>query len=392
MDSSKRMTVLALGFGLLGIGGYRIYTQCAQHACKMDGDRMEYMDRCERHHRHGSFRDVALNWEAPTSDPRYQTMMAKQFAVQPNEWLAVDVPIGDVVVETADIQEARIEVRMAAQDELLGRAFFQDMKFSADRNGKTVRITSSKDVRIWNRWNGQNGDARFQIVVLIPKSFNIQLMSGSGNLSVADLEGSAQLWSQAGDIVTNNIQGAEIKVQTAAGDVQMGNLKGRVRIESKAGDVRLGKVEAHDLLSIFTEAGDIEAGTLSAAQISIQTAAGNISVTDIAGDTDIRSLAGNINIAHMSGHLEAATETGDVQVKVHECEGTSVKSKTGDIDIEMPAGSGVQIHAEGNQLDVSGSFAFEGRQNDRMMQGEMNGGGVVVNVSATEGAVQISMN
>ncbi|HRR07506.1 MAG TPA: DUF4097 family beta strand repeat-containing protein [Rhodothermales bacterium] len=381
MDVRKRLLILALGFGLMGIGAYQINHQKSKH----------YQEKRRHCPRSAGFHSAHYSILDKTDFPEsaYQTMFSRTFGVQDGQSLQVDIPIGDVRIETSERNKAHIEFKMASHDSRKAKAFFDRLMFNVTQEGSLVRVFSQKD-RHWSTWEDDpSGNANIRVILRIPKSFNVHIRTGIGDISTQALVGEVRLSSDAGDISTESISGNTIEIQTEAGDISTGNLTGNVRIDTNAGDINLGVVKAFHRLDIHSAAGSIEADQLHANQISIRSEAGDIAVREVKGTTEIKTQAGNISIQHMFGKLEAISEAGDVEVRLHECSGASLDTETGDIEISVPESFGAILDLKGSEVEVSSEIATQ--QNDTgTIRTELNGGGPLIEARTGVGSISLT--
>lgn len=381
MDTRKRLVILALGFGLMGIGAYQMYHHKAKRY-------QELRRHCHRSiNVHTGIQVFGETTDFPES--AYKTMLTRKFAVQDAQHLQVQIPIGDVRIETVEHHEASVEFRMAAHNSQKAKHFFDRLRFESTQEGSLIRVFSHKD-RHWSTWEDDpSGNANIRIVIQIPRSFNVQVKTGIGDISTQALRGEVRLSSDAGDILTDSIIGNTIEIQTEAGDITTGNLTGNVRIDTNAGDISLGVVKAYHRLDIHSAAGSIEADQLHANQITIRSEAGDISIREVKGTTEVKTQAGNISIQHMFGKLEALSEAGDVNVRLHECSGASLDTQIGNIEILVPESFGALLDFEGTEIQLPNKVPSE-TDIKGSVSTEINGGGSLIEARAGAGTIRLS--
>jgi len=189
-------------------------------------------------------------------------MRTESFATPRAVRLRINIPSGDVELETADVAETTVELDAdGVEDEVLiearSRADGHEVVIDADRVGRgfprnvsfRLRVVvpdgadvesnlASADLRARGRFghveaNIASGDADLERV----ESANVN--SASGDLMIREAAGDLKINTASGDVDLRSVTAGEVKVQTASGDVSVGIAKGSrlwVDAHSLAGD------------------------------------------------------------------------------------------------------------------------------------------------------------
>ncbi len=226
-------------------------------------------------------------------------MRTESFATPGPVRLRINIPAGDVEVETADTDETTIELEAsgrnaeeAEQDvtiELRARGDGDEVIVDADRVGGflrnasfSVRIVAPQGAGLETnlasadlRGRGRYGDVQVNIAsgdVELEQVASAGLNSASGDIRIADAAGTVGVNTASGDVDLRCVREGEVKVQTASGDVQVGIASGS----------RLW-VDAQSLAGETSSELDLEAGPTGGdegplVELRVQTMSGDIAV------------------------------------------------------------------------------------------------------------------
>jgi DUF4097 and DUF4098 domain-containing protein YvlB len=203
--------------------------------------------------------------------------------------LDVQVPIGDIDVETIDGDESFVTVTGSEKIlahmrvELEGRTLVVAMK------GKN---TFGISISIGDFSFFQGGSGGLHVRAQVPHSSaasittasadtklrgryaKLNAKSASGDLVVSgEIEGDANLKTVSGDARFDRI-GGDLRGNTVSGDVAAGTIDGSVEIRSVSGDVRFGSVRA-GTVTVQSVSGDIEVGVAPGTNLDVD--AGSVS-------------------------------------------------------------------------------------------------------------------
>ena len=263
-----------------------------------------------------------------------ERVVQRRFDVGPGGTLTIDIPDGDVEVETGNRSDVQVEVFLSSRDMEWARERFDRMEFKAEASGNTVTVTARRVRTRRSDWGRGRGPG-FGILtrVSVPQRFN------------AD-------------------------ISTEDGDIFLGDLDGRVVLNSSDGDIELGRIRG-DELSVETSDGDITADALEARQ------------------TDIRTSDGDIDIRAVGGAIRATTSDGDIRVRLAQAGDVRLRTSDGDITIYAPMSLKAEIDFDGEDLNVDRGFAITGRLTRRRVSGTLNGGGPLIQAGTHDGSITL---
>ncbi len=244
---------------------------------------------------------------------RTETFMTpRQLAVN------VKLPRGDVEVETADVQEATVELTGSGEralqqierseirfenrgdhDELIVDADPEDFGWSAGRVKLSISLGSRRD--------------HIKVRIRVPHGTTLRTESGSADVSAAGRYAAVELKTASGDVRVDEVErDAEVKV--ASGDVRIGRVGGSVKLQTAAGDLSVGPVAGK--AEIKTAAGDVNLEEVGAG-LSVHSVSGDLRVGSVTeGKVELKSVSGDMLIGVRRGSrvwMDVKTVTGDAR-------------------------------------------------------------------------------
>jgi len=268
-----------------------------------------------------------------------------------------------------------------------------------------------------------------QFEIAIPRNYNLEVITGAGDITAGDIGGTAFLKTQGGNISAGSIggsvfreisrgrpvarletEGGHIKVHgvsgdltafTAGGHINAGNITGDASLHSGGGHIRARQIggradletvggnitvgKAASFVSVHTGGGQIDFGEV-AGSVRAQTGGGGIHVIYVSGPMEVESNGGSICLTGASGALQAATTGGSITAWINpnapagkgpvRLEAPSqLASGTGDIIVYLPRNLAANIDvlvANGTEHYIEADSALH-----MTMQGPMNGIGQV---------------
>jgi hypothetical protein len=278
------------------------------------------------------------------------------------------------------------------------------------------------------------------IEVIIPKNYNLDVMTGGGNIEVEDVNGFATLATAGGNIVAGNIGGpahlttdgghitvknvaGELVAATGGGHITTGSVDGSATLHTSGGHIRVASVNGIARVSTGggnvsvehsgselvaeTSGGQIEVGE-TAGLVRARTGGGGIRVVRVSGPTDLQTSGGSIYLTQVDSAVKASTGAGGITAwfvapakKPDQCE---LQSGEGDIVVYIPRELPITIDAQvqsGDEHHVTFDPSFpmtvsrdanaNGGESIRA-EGVLNGGGEVVHLRALAGNIRVAVS
>ncbi len=300
----------------------------------------------------------------------YQTVVQKEFSVQPGGKLVMENINGDVSVHTWTDNRVKIEETLRIDvftkgeaEEIIARA-----QSSYSAQGNTVLV------------HGLDGRHRLEqrFDIMLPQKFDLSVQTSGGDIQVDELAGKVDLTTSGGDIELTTITGG-VDVKTSGGDLTFKNIEGPILANTSGGDVTITNIngeseiktsggsivvtDAKKNCQLHTSGGDIEIRNM-AGDLRGFTSGGDISVIGCSGKVEMKTSGGNLVLENLKGRVDAATSGGDIQGKGFGAPVT-VATSGGDVDLSdvqaavTAATSGGDIEVEITLKDFSQPHGVE---------------------------------
>jgi DUF4097 and DUF4098 domain-containing protein YvlB len=256
-----------------------------------------------------------------------------------------------------------------------------------------------------------------------------EVKTSDGTVETTGVDGNVALETGAGELRIDRIRG-DCKLNTGGGDVHVGVIGGGLRCTSQAGKITVGTVKGDAVMK--TLGGDISAveikGPTTAetgaggihiircgAGVNASTVGGPIVVEHAGGIVTARNLAGPVNVGAAtgvqcesgSGGVRVTNVTGPMRVQTSlgniiaalmgpHLADSFLATANGDISVTIPSNVGVNIRAQNDLADtmrriISDFSTITVRRQGRQLvaEGQVNGGGPLLQLSATVGTIFI---
>jgi len=277
----------------------------------------------------------------------------------------------------------------------------------------------------------RSADAQFwvQFEVAVPRGYSIEVNTEAGDITTADVGGTASLHTQGGNIKTGRIgvsgphnapwgrsvakletEGGHIQVLDVGGDltaitggghINVGNIAGDASLRTGGGHIRAGQIggraeletvggnitvaHAGSFVSVRTGGGQIDFGEVRGS-VHAQTGGGGIRVMYVSGPMELESSSGSICLTRVAGALQAATSGGTITAwinpdapagggNVRLAGASQLASGNGDIIVFLPRNLAANIDAtviNGGERHIEADPALH-----MTMQTSANGSGPV---------------
>jgi DUF4097 and DUF4098 domain-containing protein YvlB len=184
-------------------------------------------------------------------------MRTETFQTPEPPTLRVNLPSGDIRIETADTAETIVELSGPHEDEA---------RIELRRNEVVVEIERKKLF-------GSGRD--HTVVVFAPHGSRVDAQSASADVEARGRFSEVSVDSASGDVALAGVDG-RVNVNTASGDVRVDAAGGELRVNSASGDVVVGELESG--ARIRTASGDVAIRSVGAGKVDVQSASGDVEV------------------------------------------------------------------------------------------------------------------
>ena len=178
------------------------------------------------------------------------------------------------------------------------------------------------------------------VEVNIPKNYNLDVMTGGGNIEAEDVIGFATLATAGGNIVAGNIAGpahlttdgghitvrnvaGELTAATGGGHITTGSIEGNAMLHTGGGHIRVASVDG--IAHVSTGGGNVSVER-SGSELVAETVGGQIEVGETAGLVQAKTGGGGIRVVRVSGPTDLETSGGSIYLTEVD---SAVKASTG---------------------------------------------------------------
>jgi DUF4097 and DUF4098 domain-containing protein YvlB len=221
-----------------------------------------------------------------------------------------------------------------------------------------------------------------------------KLVTGGGLIRVGTVGGGLHCSTGAGKIQVGTVHGAAI-LETVGGDISAADVGGTVRAETGGGGIHI--VKAGGAVTAGTGGGQIVVGTANG-MVTARNMAGPVKV-GAAWGVQCESGSGGINVSNIAGGMRVSTSLGNIMASLLAgklAADSFLATGNGDITVFIPSNVGVNVRAQNDLADSTRRIAvdFPGvrvRRQGRLIvaEGPVNGGGPLLEISATVGTIFI---
>ena len=320
-----------------------------------------------------------------------EAMIDRSFKVADGGNLHVAVSDGDVTIETHKADEVHVRVIVTASTSERARRLFEAQRFEVAHSRNTVRISTNPTGYDWRRrpWSGEPHG--IHVMVVVPSTFDTDVLTSDGNIAVSSLSGTVNLRTSDGDIRTGTLSGdvatittsdgdvvaegfdsdtvhvrssdgdfvfgevgtKRFEAITSDGDVRIANLTGDATLRTSDGDLDLGRIDGSSVRAITSD-GDIRIGSIRARRAVLRTSDGDISVRELAtSESTVYSSDGTIDLSRVDGDLTVTASDADIRIGSIRARRAVLRTSDGDISVRELATSESTVHSSDGTIDLS---------------------------------------
>jgi len=205
--------------------------------------------------------------------------------------LLVSIPSGDVIVETADVEETVVTVD--GSEKLIEQTF-------VEQDGKriTVQYRGKQGLGITIEIGGFSigSGEKLKVHARIPHASTAELTTASADMNVDGTLRRLETKTASGDLAVRGKVEGNATVKTVSGDAQLDEVVGDLTVNSVSGDVRVADVFG----SVRTKSvsGDVRVDRAQGPEATLQSVSGDIRLGVAAGtnvDVDANTVSGDLD-------------------------------------------------------------------------------------------------
>lgn len=239
----------------------------------------------------------------------------------------------------------------------------------------TINIINSSelvDITIKQRhdhnWNDWKLIYNVSLEVYVPRETACTLRSSDGDIKIKGLSGKQKCRTSDGDIELYGING-DVNGQTSDGDITLQDVVGTVVLTTSDGDIAADNIEGD--ASFVTSDGDIE-------------------MYGIVGYTSAKTSDGDITFKNLAGAFKGQTSDGDIMGNIVKLNNDlRLSTSDGNIRVSVPKGLGLDLYLKGEDLNTN-LEEFSGQAKEHLIQGKVRGGGVLVELTSSDGQITLA--
>jgi len=323
----------------------------------------------------------------PAQNPDYSFKESYKVSNAPS--LRIESHDGNVAVFASDKNEIEVFYIVKKAGRLL------DIKREDLEEDLTIEViadANNLEIYVKQKYLNNISDWRNRINVSFeiytPKKTTCDLRCSDGNITINGLNANQKIRSSDGNLDLKNIVG-NINARTSDGNLDASDITGDLELITSDGNIDINRVKGS--IEAKTSDGNASIENIQGA-IDLVTSDGNISLFNASGDMILRTSDGSITFRDLSGSLKARTSDGRIRGNMIQLLGKlELTTSDGNIDVVIPKKMGLDIYLRGETV-YTRLDNFSGTSKNDLIEGRLNGGGIRVDLQASDGDVNLSFN
>jgi DUF4097 and DUF4098 domain-containing protein YvlB len=287
------------------------------------------------------------DWGSFGDSHAYEKNFHYSYALKPGGRLEIENYNGSIEIAGWDREQVEIDgVQYGATPELRDA-----IKIEVETSGDAVRIRTVRPAE-------RRGGTGVKYVIKAPRKVDLdRVTSSNGSMKVDDIEGRMRLRTSNGSVRTARVRGS-LEVTTSNGAVNVGDVDGPA---------------------------------------TIRTTNGRVTAEGIRGALEATSSNGSIHarLSRPEPHrgVRLATTNGSIELTMESMADNDIRASTsnGGITVKLPAAADAHIHAHTSHSSIRTEFDMRKhvRWSKNELEGEIDGGGPTVELTSTNGRIQL---
>lgn len=243
--------------------------------------------------------------------------------------LKVEVSSGEIHLNASDTAHTQVELEAIKEDK---QALDLIAHARVEQHGNKISVIMPKNK---GSFIGSKGQVR--ITISLPHDSALRIDTGSADLLGHGRFADTHINSGSGDVELEQISSGDIKA--GSGDVDLDVVLGAVKVKTGSGDVTLGPVGGS--ADVMAGSGDVRLDTIGE-ELKVKTGSGDVTITSGGSRVDAMAGSGDVVVRRVErGEVVAKTGSGDVTIGVSE--GTAayldIQTVTGDLTSSLDSTS-----------------------------------------------------
>lgn len=194
----------------------------------------------------------------------------------------VDVGSGSLYLHGENVDNITVSAKIYSKEysdmEDLQEAFADKMIFNLDEEGSTI-VFKALNKKSW--LSIKNTNIHIDLDIAVPRSMNVEIDDGSGNMKITDIDGNLEIDDSSGSTVISNI-GGDLVFDDGSGNIEVSNVQGNVIIDDGSGKQKLNNIKG---------------------SVTIDDGSGEVVINQVGGDVTIDDGSGSIKIHELAGQF-----------------------------------------------------------------------------------------
>ena len=301
-----------------------------------------------------------------------ESTLTKTFQAGSGGTLEIKSDHGSIIIDTHEKNQVDYALTVKKGDKVLDEEeAMESYEIEFDQSGNDISVILKKRSES-DTWFGlKTTRQHVQHKVTLPRSFNCDVLTAGGSISVDDLDGTAKTHTSGGSLSFGRIDG-NIMGSTSGGSISITECSGDAEIKSSGGSLKIGRVN-----------GSIDAST----------SGGSISIERSQGSVVAKTAGGSINIDEVYGNINAKTSGGSISATILEQPSGDCSLKTSGGSIRVTVAKGLQVNLDaktsGGRVRTDFPVTLNGDLKKNELVTELNGGGPLLQLRTAAGNISI---
>lgn len=298
------------------------------------------------------------------------------FNVPPGGKLVVDVDFGSVTVTTNKASGVTVDVwrKVERKNKTEEQKFLRKYPVHFTHDSTTVTVQAyhrgNDGWSWWWPWSRRyHNSAKY--TVRVPATFNVQLKTAGGGISVSDITGSTITYTSGGGLTFARLHGP-LDGKTSGGGIRASDCNGKLTIRTSGGGIQVtggsGALDGH-------------------------TSGGSVAVKGFHGDVHVGTSGGGITVENVIGEVKGFTSGGGIAAELPSplLHAVDLSTSGGGVTVRVPANDAFDLDAAslGGGVNSELPVTVTGRIKYGRLKGTVNGGGKIVRLHTSGGSIRI---
>jgi DUF4097 and DUF4098 domain-containing protein YvlB len=316
--------------------------------------------------------------------------------VPANAVVQIENPRGDVSVTAGDGPNVQVQGHLVAfaNSDADAKKIFDAEQAHVTVSGNSVLVKSDS-----------NNRGRLNLNVTVPKTAQVMVNSGHGDVTAAGLGTGATITSSHGDVHLSTIQGSvQVHFSSDRGDFSAHQIDGDLTADGNCNDLTFSEIKGKVTLNgeIF---GDVHmenvAGPLhlhtSVTELEVATLPGDMTlnsddlrVTEARGQVRVTTRSKNVDLSQIYGDTNVVNSRGPITIEPAGPYSVNAKNDKGDVEVTLPPDASATVNGVAQNGDIVSDFPLliNGEQN-KTVSGKIGSGAGKINLVADVGDLRI---